>query len=100
MAQERPAHGYVVNARAGLTSHGPGVLATRESTHAAMTVMESQIDGGPPLHVHAREDESFYVLEGTVTVRCGGDAFEAGPCGVFSRPGSRSTRPGRRRRKG
>jgi Cupin domain len=41
--------------------------------------MESQIDDGPPLHVHDHEDESFYVLEGTVRVRCGGDVFEAGP---------------------
>ncbi|HEY3033865.1 MAG TPA: cupin domain-containing protein, partial [Streptosporangiaceae bacterium] len=52
---------------------------TRESTRVALTVMESQIDGGPPLHVHDHEDESFYVLEGAVTVRCGGDVFEAGP---------------------
>jgi mannose-6-phosphate isomerase-like protein (cupin superfamily) len=44
-----------------------------------LTVMESLIRGGPPLHVHHHEDESFYVLDGRVTVRCGGDVFEAGP---------------------
>jgi mannose-6-phosphate isomerase-like protein (cupin superfamily) len=79
MEQERPAKGYVVAASEGLTGQGSGILATRESTRAALTVMESQIDGGPPLHVHKHEDESFYVLEGAVTVRCGGDVFEAGP---------------------
>jgi mannose-6-phosphate isomerase-like protein (cupin superfamily) len=79
MTQEQPSHGYVVDAREGLASHGRGVLATRESTRAALTVMESQIDGGPPLHVHDHEDESFYVLEGTATVRCGSEVFDAGP---------------------
>ncbi len=79
MAQQRLAHGYVVAAGERLLGHGPGVLATRESTRAALTVMESRIDGGPPLHVHDHEDEAFYVLEGAVSVRCGDDVFEAGP---------------------
>jgi mannose-6-phosphate isomerase-like protein (cupin superfamily) len=26
--------------------------------------------GGPPLHVHQREDEMFYVLEGEFKVQC------------------------------
>jgi mannose-6-phosphate isomerase-like protein (cupin superfamily) len=34
---------------------------------------------GPPLHVHTREDEAFWVLEGHLTVRCGDDTFSAGP---------------------
>jgi mannose-6-phosphate isomerase-like protein (cupin superfamily) len=79
MTEERPAHGYVVDSRQGLPGPGPGVVATRESTRAALTVMESLIRGGPPLHVHDHEDESFYVLDGRVSVRCGGDVFEAGP---------------------
>jgi len=36
----------------------------------------------PPLHVHQREDESFYVLEGELTMRCGDRTFEARP-GAF-----------------
>jgi mannose-6-phosphate isomerase-like protein (cupin superfamily) len=43
-----------------------------------LTVMESRIRGGPTPHVHHHEDESFYVLDGRVTVRCGGNIFEAG----------------------
>jgi len=27
--------------------------------------------GGPPPHVHHREDESFHVIEGTLTVQVG-----------------------------
>ena len=34
---------------------------------------------GPPLHVHAREDEFFQVLEGTFRFRCGNAVQEAGP---------------------
>ena len=35
--------------------------------------------GEPPLHVHAREDEVFYVLEGEVTFMRGVEQIEAGP---------------------
>ncbi len=32
-----------------------------------------------PLHVHAREDELFHVLEGKISYRIGDSRFEAGP---------------------
>jgi quercetin dioxygenase-like cupin family protein len=35
--------------------------------------------GEPPLHIHAREDETFYVLEGEVTFRRGNELIEARP---------------------
>jgi len=31
-----------------------------------------------PLHVHHREDEAFYVLEGRIRFRCGDEEFTAG----------------------
>jgi len=31
----------------------------------------------PPLHVHHREDEAFWVLEGEVSLRCGDRTFRA-----------------------
>jgi mannose-6-phosphate isomerase-like protein (cupin superfamily) len=34
---------------------------------------------GPPLHVHHREDEAFYVLEGEIRFRQADDEFVAGP---------------------
>lgn len=34
---------------------------------------------GPPLHVHSREDEGMYVLEGEVRFRQGEQEFVAGP---------------------
>ena len=33
----------------------------------------------PPPHVHHREDESFFVLEGSLTVRVGDEVFLATP---------------------
>jgi quercetin dioxygenase-like cupin family protein len=33
----------------------------------------------PPLHVHEKEDESFYVLSGLIRFRHGTDEFDAGP---------------------
>jgi mannose-6-phosphate isomerase-like protein (cupin superfamily) len=37
---------------------------------------------GPPLHVHAREDETFYVKSGTYDMQCGGEIVRvnAGTC--------------------
>jgi mannose-6-phosphate isomerase-like protein (cupin superfamily) len=55
------------------------VKATAAATAGALTVLESVVRQGPPRHVHAHEDECFYVLEGTVTGTCGDEAFEAGP---------------------
>jgi quercetin dioxygenase-like cupin family protein len=34
---------------------------------------------GAPLHVHSREDEAWYVLEGQIRFRTGDDEFVAGP---------------------
>jgi mannose-6-phosphate isomerase-like protein (cupin superfamily) len=71
--------GYVVRSGEAVLGGDPGVLASGAATDGALSVMESEIHGGPPLHVHSREDESFYVLDGSVTVQCGDETFDAGP---------------------
>jgi mannose-6-phosphate isomerase-like protein (cupin superfamily) len=38
--------------------------------------------GGPPIHAHADEDDSFYILEGALTFTVEGDDVVAGP-GTF-----------------
>jgi mannose-6-phosphate isomerase-like protein (cupin superfamily) len=68
--------GYVVSADAGLAGD-PGLKASRHSTGGALSVFETSIGAGPPLHVHDREDECFYVLDGELSIRCGADAFDA-----------------------
>ena len=64
-------------------------LASRQSTGGALSVFETSIGTGPPLHVHDRDDECFYVLDGALSVRCGGEGFDAAagsfvflPCGL------------------
>ena len=68
--------GYVVPAGAGLAGD-PDLKASRRTTGGALSVFETSIGAGPPLHVHDREDECLYVLDGALSVRCGGDAFTA-----------------------
>src|SRR5262249_59416048 len=68
--------GHVVLAAAG-TAGAPGLKPPRHSTGGALTVIETRIGAGPPLHVHDREDECFYVLDGELSIRCGDDSFGA-----------------------
>lgn len=68
---------YLVPAGTGLAGD-PGLKASRRSTGGALSVFETSIAGGPPLHVHDREDECFYILDGELSVRCGEEAFSAG----------------------
>jgi hypothetical protein len=46
--------------------------------------VESWVPAGasPPLHVHRREDESFWVMKGQIRFRCGDEDIHAGP-GAF-----------------
>jgi mannose-6-phosphate isomerase-like protein (cupin superfamily) len=69
--------GYVLGPGEGVA--GPDVKASRNSTGGCLTLIESHTRGGAPMHVHSRDDECFYVLEGSITVRCGEQQFEAGP---------------------
>jgi quercetin dioxygenase-like cupin family protein len=73
--------GYVVPPGAGVAGD-PGLKASRHSTGGALSVFETTIDAGPPLHVHDHEDECLYVLDGHLSTRCGSDAFDA-PAGSF-----------------
>src|ERR1700736_5820765 len=57
------------------------VLATAEPTDGPLGLIEVVVPPGfsPPLHVHSREDEPMYVIEGRVTYQVGDRRFEAGP---------------------
>jgi quercetin dioxygenase-like cupin family protein len=52
-----------------------------EDTGGALGIVEGAFPEGfgPPLHVHHREDEGFYLLDGEVRFRQGDDDFVAGP---------------------
>src|SRR5689334_12092773 len=76
---------FAVNVRDASTYVSVGelitILASAEQTAGAFGLMESVLARGaePPPHVHHREDESFFVLEGDLTVRVGDDPFNATP---------------------
>jgi quercetin dioxygenase-like cupin family protein len=58
------------------------IKARAEDTGGALGVLEGRFfekGYGPPLHVHSREDEIEYVLEGQIRFRRGDDEFVAGP---------------------
>ena len=57
------------------------IKATAQDTGGELTIVEvtEPPNGEAPLHVHHREDEGFFVLEGRVTIRVGDDTIEAGP---------------------
>jgi mannose-6-phosphate isomerase-like protein (cupin superfamily)/catechol 2,3-dioxygenase-like lactoylglutathione lyase family enzyme len=71
--------GYLLGPGQGVPGSGPDLKASHASTGGAITLIESRTTGGAPMHVHSREDECFYVVEGTIAVRCGDEIFEAGP---------------------
>jgi len=60
------------------------VKATANTTNGAFGLLETLLAPGfsPPLQVHHREDESFYILEGELTMQCGEKRFRATP-GAF-----------------
>jgi quercetin dioxygenase-like cupin family protein len=48
-------------------------MATGESTGGSLLLLENLTapGGGPPPHIHTREDEFFYVLDGSFEIRIG-----------------------------
>ena len=57
------------------------IRATADDTGGLMTIVEvTEAPGAEaPLHVHYREDEGFYILEGSATIQVGDTSFEVGP---------------------
>jgi mannose-6-phosphate isomerase-like protein (cupin superfamily) len=63
------------------------IRASAATTRGAFTVIEEippMVDTPP--HVHEKEDEMFYVLEGEHVVQCGDEEFHLGPGGVVFLP--------------
>jgi quercetin dioxygenase-like cupin family protein len=57
--------------------------ARGNETGGTLTVLETVVTpgDGPPLHVHVKDDEAVYVLEGEIDFRVGADVY-------LNRPGS------------
>lgn len=81
---------FVIAADEGEALQGPAggpalVKARTETTNGAVTVVENVIGvgQGPPRHLHLREDELFYVLEGHIRIEAGDEVLDA-PAGSLS----------------
>ena len=60
-------------------------LATGEDTNGKYAMWEAIVPpgGGPPPHVHSREEEGFYILEGEITLQVGEERIVA-TAGMFA----------------
>lgn len=88
MTAGKTTQGYALDAGAGEAIWTMGermvLKATGELTGGAFTICEDLVAAGsePPPHFHEREDEAFYLLEGTLEVMVGDQSYQAGP-GAF-----------------
>ena len=88
--QTLSSHGGLLHrpAGSGRAFWGPGdhytFLVTGAESGGAYFAMEALVPpgGGPPRHIHTREDETFYLLQGNVEFLLGEQTVVAGP-GAF-----------------
>ena len=62
--------------------------STADSTAGNLVLLENLTapGGGPPPHIHTREDEFWYVLDGTFEIRIGDEVHTVGPGGFAYAP--------------
>jgi mannose-6-phosphate isomerase-like protein (cupin superfamily) len=71
-------------------------LATGEDTNGRYALLEAIVPpgGGPPPHVHSREEEGFYILEGEINFTIGDKRLVAS-AGMFATCRSERLTPSR-----
>ncbi len=64
------------------------IKVTSEQTHGGLAIVELTMGPGrmAPLHVHHREEETFVVLEGSLTFHVGDQSILAGPDDIVVGP--------------
>ncbi|HEX7721091.1 MAG TPA: cupin domain-containing protein [Pyrinomonadaceae bacterium] len=70
---------YLVLLGEGIAGFDASVKASRNSTGGNLSLIESHTRGGAPWHIHTREDEYFYVIEGSIVVHAGEETYQAPP---------------------
>lgn len=77
MFVKRPAEGRLIGAVGDIYRF----IATGDETGGRYTLVEATVPpgGGPPPHIHSREEETFYVVEGEVTFQIGDETTVCGP---------------------
>ena len=85
--QLAPSRGYAKAAGEGeriwIVGDTMTLKAAGDSTGGSLTLLENLTPpaGGPPPHVHTREDEFFFVLDGSFEIRIGDELHALGPGG-------------------
>src|SRR5262245_6180148 len=85
MLKEKTVELYSLAREEGTAIWSMGVLmrvtATGEQTGGHCSLVDELVPAGhaTPLHIHHAEDETFYVLEGEVTIFCRDQRLKAGP---------------------
>ncbi len=83
--EKTTAHGYGLDGEGGERLWWMGeptllkITGLQTGGSYALAEIVSTPEGFVPLHVHRREDEAFYVLDGEVTFTVGEEMIEAGP---------------------
>jgi mannose-6-phosphate isomerase-like protein (cupin superfamily) len=76
---------YLLKADEGQAIWFAGALmimkAAGDQTQKRFAFLDQRVPGdyAVPQHIHHREDEAWYILEGEVTFYCGDETFHAGP---------------------
>ena len=84
-AQNTSLHPYCLQANEGeavwFLASRLTLKATGESTGGTLSLIEALLAPGSaaPWHVHHRDDEMFYILDGSFLFKCGEELFEGGP---------------------
>ena len=82
-AEESAVRPYIIRGGAGETVKLSGskfaFKATEDGTAGALTFIEATIKRGsePPAHIHHRQTEAFYLLDGEMTFQVGGQTLSA-----------------------
>ncbi len=79
---------YLLNQGEGTAMSWFNAAMTLKASTPQIGVVEISISPGdePPLHVHSRESEWFYVLDGRATFHIGDKTFSGGPGAFVSLP--------------
>lgn len=80
---EKLSKGFVVRAsqnRFGEKPYSSDLKVSAQDTSGELSIFEYQGSekGGPPLHVHPNQDESFYIAAGEYLFQCGEEKFTLG----------------------
>src|SRR5260370_31042891 len=91
-AQHMSLHPYILQANEGeaiwYTAARVTLKATNESTGGALSLVEvlAPPDFAAPWHIHHRDDEMFYILDGSFLFKCGHELFAGGPAAFVFLP--------------